>query len=314
MRRSARARPDPSPIRRRSRSLAACPIRLPGNNAATDTDTIALVADLAITKTDGVASVDAGGATTYSIVVSNAGSIGGAKQRGIHAIPAVAQSERLEPKLRRREQRRRLPDRGQYDDRADAGIRHRHSDASGRGQRHLHRERQRWRRRHRGRLSTRRMSPRRPAPPIPMRPTIRRATATPSRFVADLAITKTDGVASATPGGSTTYTIVGAQQRGRAMLFGATVSRCPPRRGDRGNVHCRRQRRCRGVFGQRQRQHQRYDRSAGERHGDLHAHRRHFVGRNRKPGQYSNDYAATWRDRYQDGNDSATDTDTLTPN
>jgi uncharacterized repeat protein (TIGR01451 family) len=48
----------------------------PGNNSATDTDTIiplAVNADLAITKTDGVASVTAGGTTTYTIVASNAG-------------------------------------------------------------------------------------------------------------------------------------------------------------------------------------------------------------------------------------------------
>ena len=49
----------------------------PGNNTATDTDTISgggtPTADLAVTKTDGVASVNAGGTTTYTIVVSNAG-------------------------------------------------------------------------------------------------------------------------------------------------------------------------------------------------------------------------------------------------
>src|SRR6266550_1164601 len=45
----------------------------PVNNSATDTDTIALVADLAISKTDGVASVSAGGSTVYTIVASNSG-------------------------------------------------------------------------------------------------------------------------------------------------------------------------------------------------------------------------------------------------
>lgn len=43
------------------------------NNTATDTDTVTAVADLGITKTDGVTAVSAGGTTTYSIVVSNAG-------------------------------------------------------------------------------------------------------------------------------------------------------------------------------------------------------------------------------------------------
>ena len=45
----------------------------PGNNSATDTDTINPVADLAITKTDGVTSVNAGGTTVYTIVANNNG-------------------------------------------------------------------------------------------------------------------------------------------------------------------------------------------------------------------------------------------------
>ncbi len=45
----------------------------PANNTATDVDTLTPQADLAITKTDGVTSVTAGGATTYTIVVSNGG-------------------------------------------------------------------------------------------------------------------------------------------------------------------------------------------------------------------------------------------------
>ncbi|MGA8810222.1 MAG: hypothetical protein WB973_20315 [Thermoanaerobaculia bacterium] len=45
----------------------------PGNNSATDSDTLAASADLAITKTDGVTTVTAGGSTTYTITASNAG-------------------------------------------------------------------------------------------------------------------------------------------------------------------------------------------------------------------------------------------------
>ncbi|HEY2295068.1 MAG TPA: carboxypeptidase regulatory-like domain-containing protein [Thermoanaerobaculia bacterium] len=45
----------------------------PGNNSATDTDTLAASADLAITKTDGVTTATAGGSTTYTITASNAG-------------------------------------------------------------------------------------------------------------------------------------------------------------------------------------------------------------------------------------------------
>src|SRR5665647_3090447 len=43
------------------------------NNSATDTDTVNAVADLAIIKTDGVASVNAGGSTTYTITVTTNG-------------------------------------------------------------------------------------------------------------------------------------------------------------------------------------------------------------------------------------------------
>ncbi|MSQ98082.1 MAG: DUF11 domain-containing protein [Xanthomonadales bacterium] len=46
---------------------------VPGNNSATDTDTLAVTANLGITKTDGVTAVTPGGNVTYSIVASNAG-------------------------------------------------------------------------------------------------------------------------------------------------------------------------------------------------------------------------------------------------
>ena len=45
----------------------------PANNTASDTDTINLNANLAITKTDGLANINPGSAVTYTIVVSNAG-------------------------------------------------------------------------------------------------------------------------------------------------------------------------------------------------------------------------------------------------
>jgi uncharacterized repeat protein (TIGR01451 family) len=45
----------------------------PGNNTATDTTTVSAIADLSITKTDGVTNVAAGGTLTYAIVTSNAG-------------------------------------------------------------------------------------------------------------------------------------------------------------------------------------------------------------------------------------------------
>src|SRR5438105_10935385 len=60
----------------------------PGNNSATDTDTVNLVADLSITKTDGVTSVNAGGTTTYTVIVANAGP--SAANGAVFTDPAVA--------------------------------------------------------------------------------------------------------------------------------------------------------------------------------------------------------------------------------
>ncbi|HEX9335668.1 MAG TPA: FAD:protein FMN transferase, partial [Pseudonocardiaceae bacterium] len=45
----------------------------PGNNSATDTDTVAVTADLSITKTDSASSVVPGTSTTYTLVVVNNG-------------------------------------------------------------------------------------------------------------------------------------------------------------------------------------------------------------------------------------------------
>ena len=46
---------------------------IPGNNSATDTDTLNATADLAITATDGVTTATPGGSVTYIITASNAG-------------------------------------------------------------------------------------------------------------------------------------------------------------------------------------------------------------------------------------------------
>jgi uncharacterized repeat protein (TIGR01451 family) len=45
----------------------------PGNNTATDTDTLSASANLSITKTDGVTTATPGGSVTYTITASNAG-------------------------------------------------------------------------------------------------------------------------------------------------------------------------------------------------------------------------------------------------
>jgi len=63
-----------------------------GNNNATDTDQVTAVpvpqADLAITKTDNVATVTAGGTTSYTIVVSNAGPDAASNASFSDALPA----------------------------------------------------------------------------------------------------------------------------------------------------------------------------------------------------------------------------------
>ncbi len=46
---------------------------VPGNNTATDTDTVTAQADLSATKTDGTATAVPGGTVTYTMVVANAG-------------------------------------------------------------------------------------------------------------------------------------------------------------------------------------------------------------------------------------------------
>ena len=65
----------PSAIANQARVTLAAGITelTPVNNIATDIDAVALNADLSVTKTDNVASVDAGGSLTYTIVVTNTG-------------------------------------------------------------------------------------------------------------------------------------------------------------------------------------------------------------------------------------------------
>src|SRR5207244_7378868 len=45
----------------------------PGNNSATDTDTVVVVANLALAKSDGSTTYTPGGTATYSITVTNSG-------------------------------------------------------------------------------------------------------------------------------------------------------------------------------------------------------------------------------------------------
>jgi uncharacterized repeat protein (TIGR01451 family) len=61
----------------------------PGNNSATDTDTLQASADLSITKTDGVTSATAGGSVTYTITASNAGPSAATGSTVSDTFPAV---------------------------------------------------------------------------------------------------------------------------------------------------------------------------------------------------------------------------------
>ncbi len=58
----------------------------PGNNSATDTDTLAPRADLAITKTNGTSTSTPGGSTTYTITASNAGPSNANGTRAAHGL------------------------------------------------------------------------------------------------------------------------------------------------------------------------------------------------------------------------------------
>ena len=64
----------------------------PGNNTATDSDTITPVADLAITKTDNVTSAAPGTTVTYTVVASNNGPSDVVGATVTDSIPAGATS------------------------------------------------------------------------------------------------------------------------------------------------------------------------------------------------------------------------------
>ena len=63
------------------------------NNTASDTDTLVPQADLAITKTDGVTTVTAGGSTTYTITASNAGPSDAPGTKVADTLPAAITSD-----------------------------------------------------------------------------------------------------------------------------------------------------------------------------------------------------------------------------
>ena len=128
--------------------------------------------------------------------------------------------------------------------------------------------------------------------------------------VADLAITKTDGVTTATPGGSVTYTIT-ASNAGPNKETGATVADTFPAVADLHlDLRRRRRRHLHGLrLGQPQRHRQPAERRQRHLYGELHdlgrrPPARSPTRRRSRNGTTSDSNAA---------NNSATDTDTLTP-
>ncbi len=183
----------------------------PGNNSATDTDTLSASADLSITKTDGVTSATPGGSVTYTITASNAGPSNATGATVADTFPAsltctwtcvgagggtctASGSGNIADTVN-------LPVGGSVMHTASCAI---SASASG--------------------TLSNTATVAAPAGVTDPTPGNNSATDTDTLTAsADLAITKTDGVTSATPGGSVTYTIT-ASNAGPSNATGATVA------------------------------------------------------------------------------------------
>jgi uncharacterized repeat protein (TIGR01451 family) len=183
----------------------------PGNNTATDSDTLAASADLSVTKTDGVTTATPGGSVTYTVTASNAGPSNATGVTVADTFPAsltctwtcagsgggtctAAGSGNINGSVN-------LPSGGSVTYTASCTI----SAAAT------------------GTLSNTATVA---APAGVTDPTPGNNSATDSDTLAasaDLAITKTDGVTTATPGGSVTYTVT-ASNAGPSSATGATVA------------------------------------------------------------------------------------------
>ena len=183
----------------------------PGNNSATDTDTLTPQADLAITKTDGVTTANPGGSATYTITASNAGPSNASGSTVSDTFPASltcswtcvgagggtctgAGSGNINDTAN-------LPSGGTVTYTASCTI-----SAAATG------------------TLTNTATVAAPGGVTDPTPGNNSATDTDTLTPqADLAITKTDGVTTATPGGSATYTIT-ASNAGPSNASGSTVS------------------------------------------------------------------------------------------
>ena len=183
----------------------------PGNNSATDTDTLAPQADLAITKTDGVTTATPGGSVTYTITASNAGPSNATGATVADIFPAALTATWTcvgagggtctASGAGNINETVNLPAGGSVTYTASATI----SAAAS------------------GTLSNT-ASVAAPGGVTDPAPGNNSATDTDTFAAsADLAITKTDGVTTATPGGSVTYTIT-ASNAGPSNAPGATVA------------------------------------------------------------------------------------------
>ncbi|MBL8299140.1 MAG: DUF11 domain-containing protein [Rhodanobacteraceae bacterium] len=183
----------------------------PGNNSATDVDALGASADLSITKTDGVTSATPGGSTTYTVTASNAGPSNASGATVADTFPAsltctwtcvgagggtctAAGSGNIAGTVN-------LPAGGSVTYTASCAI---SASASG--------------------SLTNTATVAAPAGVTDTNPANNSATDVDSLGAsADLSITKTDGVTSATAGGSVTYTIT-ASNAGPSAVTGATVN------------------------------------------------------------------------------------------
>ena len=192
----------------------------PANNSATDSDTLAPQADLAITKNDGVASVTAGASTVYTIVVTNNGPSGVTGATVTDTLPAAITSATFTAVASGGATGFTASGSGNLSDTvnmpAGSTITYTVNASISAGAS--------------GSLSnTATVSA--PAGVTDTNPGNNSATdtdtITPAAVIADLSITKTDGVATATPGGSTTYTIV-VTNSGPSSITGASVTDLMP--------------------------------------------------------------------------------------
>ena len=182
----------------------------PGNNSATDADTLTPSADLAVTKTDGVANATPGGMTTYTITASNAGPSNAPSGTVADTFPAALTCSwtcvgagggtcTAGPAAGNINDAVNLPAGGSVTFTAVCSIA---PGATG------------------SLANTATVTSATSDPNAGNNSATDTDTLTPS---GDLAITKTDGTGNATPGGSTTYTIV-ASNAGPSNVPSATVA------------------------------------------------------------------------------------------